>query len=259
LKHLYLGSTSIGEGGLSSVVGALSLGFRLEGLSLPGNSLGDGGAKLLANALGSKNKLGISCSLKVINLDGNGISAAGALVLAKAFSAVSELRSLSLSDNQLLDQGISFLCAGLKRGSQIHSLRLQGAGITDIGAGKLATLLEAPSLSISTIRVERNPLTKEGRVLLQGAQAKRDWSWEKERLIWLAAMMPLSREAPISYISVEIARFIVMDYLREMRSKKVRMLLEENVIRHKCPLGIHRDGTLSCSCAPPKPEYGRGL
>ena len=114
----------------AEVVAAMRAGARE--LDLEGQSLGDEGATLIADALRSNG------TLTRLVLTDNGLTNAGAGELASALRTNSALTYLGLRDNEITDDGAEALAAALEANGTLRTLEV---GYNAIGAAGAAALL----------------------------------------------------------------------------------------------------------------------
>ena len=139
LKYVNLDFTNIGMR-LPLLKRGITASPALSGLSLKGNSLGDGGAECLAEALPGS-------SVERLNLSDNQITHFGAMALGEALPGASRLQELLLNTNTLAAPGTKALAEGVARAKKLRVLGLSGVGVDAEGGEALARAVEvAPSL-----------------------------------------------------------------------------------------------------------------
>ena len=132
---IYLSNNSISDGGAVALAQALHHNSTLEKLYLSNNSISDGGAVALAQALHHNS------TLEKLDLSNNSISDAGAVALAQALHHNSTLKELDLSNNSISDGGAVVLAQALHHNSTLKRLYLSNNSISDAGAVPLAQAL----------------------------------------------------------------------------------------------------------------------
>uniref|UniRef100_A0A3Q2CAN4 B30.2/SPRY domain-containing protein n=1 Tax=Cyprinodon variegatus TaxID=28743 RepID=A0A3Q2CAN4_CYPVA len=178
---LYLFSLSaceLSERGISALNGILSSqNSILKELDLSYNNLGDGGIRQLAEGLESPN-----CSLEVLRLSGCSLTWKACDTLASVISSQSRLKVLDISNNDLHNEGLESLCAGLENQlCKLECLRsaskvvlsglrlsLSGCQITEEGCHSLVTALQANPSHLRELDLSYNHPGKEGVQLLSG-------------------------------------------------------------------------------------------
>jgi uncharacterized protein (TIGR02996 family) len=135
---------------------------RVTTLTIRG-TIGDGGAKVLASALGRRDT-----PLESLNVGGCGIEHEGASTLAAVLSGC---RSLALTGNEILDAGLTSL-AGSKALGQLQALYVTANGLSDEGVGALA---DAGLPSLARLSIARNDdVTSDGvRALAKSKKLKK--------------------------------------------------------------------------------------
>ncbi|KAJ7972795.1 RAN GTPase-activating protein 2 [Quillaja saponaria] len=120
-------------------------------------NLEDGGAEALATALKES-----APSLEVLDMSGNDITAKGAASLAACISAKQFLTKLSLSENELKDEGAILICKALEQGhDQLSDIDLSTNLIRRAGARLLAqAVVQKPGLKL--LNINGNFISDEG-------------------------------------------------------------------------------------------------
>ena len=170
LLELNLSCNSIGDDGAKALADALKkcCNIKLTSLNLSSNSIGDDGAKALADAL--KN----CCNIKLtsLNLSSNSIGDDGAKALADALKNCCNIKltSLNLSSNSIGSDGAKAFVDALKKCCNIKltSLNLSSNSIGSDGAKSLADVLKhCPALG--TLDISDNNICVAGVKALAGA------------------------------------------------------------------------------------------
>ncbi|MER5630419.1 gala protein [Streptomyces nitrosporeus] len=125
----------LGAAGAARVVPALAASPHAVHALLGTNSLGDEGARSVAEALREPGH-----GLRTVYLGCNRIGAGGAAALAGALGADDTVRALWLKRNPLGDAGVRALAPMLARNTSLRTLDLVNTGV---GPGGLRVLLEA--------------------------------------------------------------------------------------------------------------------
>ncbi|XP_063108077.1 ribonuclease inhibitor isoform X2 [Cavia porcellus] len=136
----YCGLTETGCGILPSVLPSMP---TLRELRLSGNSLGDGGLRLLSRGL-----LDAQCHLEKLHLDYCSLSDASCEPLASMLRAKTNIKKLVMSNNDIHEAGIRMLLSGLKDSAcPLETLWLENCGVTAATCKDLCDVVAAkPSL-----------------------------------------------------------------------------------------------------------------
>ncbi|CAF4189268.1 unnamed protein product, partial [Adineta steineri] len=137
LTSLNIDKNSIGQQGAKYLANSLQQNKTLTTLSLCHNQLGDNGVQYLTDGL-RHNK-----TLITINLDKNLIGDQGAKRLADVLRHNTTLTTLSLNENQIEDGGIKRLADALRHNTTLTMLNLKDNQIGHEGAKRLAEALRA--------------------------------------------------------------------------------------------------------------------
>ncbi|KAL2076289.1 hypothetical protein ACEWY4_028121 [Coilia grayii] len=167
LETLELHLCELTEKSCSSLASALSSGSSLRQLNLSNNNLLDSGVTLLSAAL--RNPL---CHLETLVLCQCNLTEKSCSSLASALSSGSSLRQLNLSNNNLLDSGVTLLSAALRNPlCQLETLELGGCNLTEKSCSSLASALSSGS-SLRQLNLSDNNLLDSGVTLLSAALRK---------------------------------------------------------------------------------------
>ncbi|XP_028655186.1 NACHT, LRR and PYD domains-containing protein 12-like isoform X1 [Erpetoichthys calabaricus] len=197
IQHLGLEGCGLFYECCEDLATVLEMNKSLKSLSLDWNELGDTGGRLLSRGL-----LSPTCILQNLELEGCGLTEECCHDLALALSSNKSLLSLNLSENELEDNGVTLLCAGLKHPNcQLQRLILQNNGLTgscckdlkqSLGAHSHLTLLDLSKnylndLSIAdlqeaatrcphhcTIELRWNKFSSQGSIKLKAMENQRD-------------------------------------------------------------------------------------
>ncbi|XP_056155264.1 protein NLRC3-like isoform X2 [Lampris incognitus] len=158
---------------LSSVLG--SDPTHLRELDLSNNHLMDSGVLLLSAGLKSPH-----CRLNTLRLSSCRITETSCDSMAEILcSTSSHLRELDLSDNNLMDAGITLLTAGLRSPHcRLEILRLSGCLVTEKGCVSLASALSANPSHLRELDLNYNQPGDIGGKLLSAGLEGPDWSLE---------------------------------------------------------------------------------
>ena len=169
-------------GKIFTIMGQFVKNSNLEELSIENCSLGVGGPRLLALALGSCTNnsltdltlmrinlpdeglvdiitsLSMHPNMQNLDLEGNQLHTNGCKALATLLKcSLTKLETLDLRSNELDDESIDALVPGLKSCSHLQTITLFGnLSITSRGWQHLATILESPNSNLETLRVAGN-------------------------------------------------------------------------------------------------------
>ncbi|XP_053139963.1 ribonuclease inhibitor-like isoform X2 [Hemicordylus capensis] len=141
-------------GDLSAVLSANS---SLTELCLGENKIGDAGVALLCQGL-----LNPNCKIQKLTLWECDITAAGCKDLSNVISTKETLRELNLIGNNIGDQGMDFLCQGLKDpNAKLQSLWLRECGLTTACCKSISSVLCTNSI-LKELHIASNPLKDAG-------------------------------------------------------------------------------------------------
>ncbi|KAL2089099.1 hypothetical protein ACEWY4_015998 [Coilia grayii] len=164
LETLQLCNCKLTEQSCSSLASALSSGSSLRQLHLSVNNLLDSGVTLLSAALGNP-----LCQLETLQLCWCKLTEQSCSSLASALSSGSSLRQLHLSNNNLLDSGVTLLSAALRNPlCQLETLQLWNCKLTEQSCSSLASALSSGS-SLRQLHLSNNNLLDSGVTLLSAA------------------------------------------------------------------------------------------
>ncbi|XP_072133414.1 uncharacterized protein [Mobula birostris] len=177
LQELGLGDVGLTDSGAGDLASALRTNPSLTELNLNDNLLGDSGVKLLSAALGNP-----ECKLQKLQLDNIGLTDSGAKDLASALSTNPSLTELNLSVNKLGDSGVKLVSEALRNPEcKIQKLGLRDVGLTDSGAGDLASALRT-NPSLTELNLNDNQLGDSGVKLLSAALGNPECKLQKLQL-----------------------------------------------------------------------------
>ncbi|XP_056150153.1 NACHT, LRR and PYD domains-containing protein 3-like [Lampris incognitus] len=160
LEKLRLSGCLVTAEGCSSLASAFTSNpSHLKELDLSINELQDSGVKLLLPGLNELRILRLSqCSLT------QGCCQDFALALS---SAMSKLRELDLSNNDLQDVGVKLLANGLRNTKcQLQKLGLSGCLVTEVGCAALGSALTTRASQLGEVDLSYNHLGESGTKLL---------------------------------------------------------------------------------------------
>ncbi|XP_077399292.1 NACHT, LRR and PYD domains-containing protein 3-like isoform X1 [Vanacampus margaritifer] len=144
----------------------LSSPSNLRDLDLSDNDLYDDGVEILSAGLAKPH-----CILQVLRLKNCKLGKKSCEMLASVLSSPSNLRDLDLSDNDLYDDGVEILSAGLAKPHCIlQVLRLSGCMITTPGCVSLAKALKLNPSHLQVLDLSYNNPGEEGKRALTEVQ-----------------------------------------------------------------------------------------
>ncbi|XP_053734573.1 NACHT, LRR and PYD domains-containing protein 12-like isoform X1 [Synchiropus splendidus] len=162
---------------VSSVLSSPS--SMMQELDLSFNNLQDSGVDSLSAGLKSPD-----CCLETLRLQGCGLSMRSCGLLSVVFSSPSRLTELDLSENDLEDCGVSFLCVGLKSPHcHLETLRLSGCLISADGCPPLAKALRANPSHLRHLDLSYNDPGGPGLKALRAGLKREDWRLETLRYL----------------------------------------------------------------------------
>ncbi|KAM6158493.1 NACHT, LRR and PYD domains-containing protein 14 [Rhynchocyon petersi] len=190
LQNLSLEKCGLTVAGCEDLHSALIKNKRLKHLSLADNALGDGGVKIISNALTQSQS-----TLQSLVLMDCVLTSACCQDLAYVISNNSNLRNLDLGNNDLQDDGVKILCQALRHPScNIQRLGLQACGLTSLccqdlastfsvnqrllkinltqnifgyeGIKKLCEVLQSPECKLQTLGLSKEAFDEEAQKLL---------------------------------------------------------------------------------------------
>ncbi|RLN55788.1 hypothetical protein BBJ29_005938 [Phytophthora kernoviae] len=156
LEELYLSGHRLGPDGLQAFAECLAINTTLKHLGLGNDSLGDAAVQTLCAGL----RCNVQSALQVWDLEYKSLGVDGSSAIADLLAVNTSLKTLALSRNQVGDQGVEKLAAGLIANEKagLHELQLTDAGITGAGLDKLAPLLVNVNCSLETLQLSFNAL-----------------------------------------------------------------------------------------------------
>ncbi|XP_061125356.1 NACHT, LRR and PYD domains-containing protein 3-like isoform X4 [Syngnathus typhle] len=150
-----------------ALASVLSSPCSLRELNLSDNDLGDDGLEALAAGLAKP-----QCALQVLELEWCNLSKKSCEALASVLSSPCSLRELELSDNDLGDDGLEALAAGLaKPQCALQVLKLRECNLRKKSCEALASVLSSPC-SLSELDLSDNDLGDDGLEALAAGLAK---------------------------------------------------------------------------------------
>ncbi|XP_062895928.1 NACHT, LRR and PYD domains-containing protein 12-like isoform X2 [Mobula hypostoma] len=177
IQKLWLYDVGLTANGAKEIISTLGTNRSLTELSLNDNKLGDSGVKLVSAALRVS-----ECKIQKLWLRDVGLTDSGVEDLVSALSTNPSLTELNLSYNKLGDSGVKLVSAALKNSDcKIQKLWLKHVGLTDSGAGDLASALST-NPSLTELNLNDNHLGDSGVKLLSAALRKADCKIQK---LWL--------------------------------------------------------------------------
>ncbi|KAG7390661.1 Leucine-rich repeat-containing protein 34 [Phytophthora pseudosyringae] len=154
LEELYLSGHELGPLGLQAFADCLAANTTLRHLSLGSEKLGDEAVRVLCAGLARNPQSG----LQLWDLEFKSLSADGASAVAELLKNNRSLTTVSLSRNQIGDQGVRELAQGLSENaaSGVNELLLTDVGISGAGLDHLAALVEKENCSLTTMQLSFN-------------------------------------------------------------------------------------------------------
>ncbi|KAJ0392232.1 hypothetical protein P43SY_010567 [Pythium insidiosum] len=145
LQELYFSGHKLGQAGLDAFAECLAVNTTLKHLSIGEDALGDAGVAALSAGLARN----AGSAVEVWDLEHKSVGLAGASALGGLLVANSSLRSLTLARNNVGDEGVKALVAGLPSSSQtrLDTLTLTETAISGAALDHLAAWLAAPHAS----------------------------------------------------------------------------------------------------------------
>eukprot|EP00929_Paragymnodinium_shiwhaense_P051895 TRINITY_DN26045_c0_g1_i1.p1 TRINITY_DN26045_c0_g1~~TRINITY_DN26045_c0_g1_i1.p1 ORF type:complete len:695 (-),score=209.78 TRINITY_DN26045_c0_g1_i1:123-2207(-) len=153
LRSLDLDMNRIGDVGAAELAAALSQNQALNSLELHSNAIGAQGAAKLAEAL----RPGHNVTLRTLSLTDNKVRDEGAVYFAEALAENVTLCGLFLGKNEIGDQGGSRLAEMLKGNKCLQELHLERNAIGDAGAVQFGLALEE-NQSLRELWLSDNPI-----------------------------------------------------------------------------------------------------
>lgn len=206
LENCEFTGASCGE--LSTV---LSTKPSLTELCIGENKIGDEGLALLCQGVMNPN-----CKIQKLSLWECGISAPGCKDLANIIGNKETLKEMSLIGNELTDEGMEFLCQGLKNPkTKVQSLWLRECSLTQACCKSLSAALSANSV-LKDLHIGGNRLGDEGvislceGVLSPGCNLQTFWLGQSDvtaaccdKLAEVIVGKPCLQELDVSYSHIE--------------------------------------------------------
>ncbi|KAJ0397194.1 hypothetical protein ATCC90586_007632 [Pythium insidiosum] len=157
LQELYFSGHKLGQAGLDAFAECLAVNTTLKHLSIGEDALGDAGVAALSAGLARN----AGSAVEVWDLEHKSVGLAGASALGGLLAANSSLRSLTLARNNVGDEGVKALVAGLPSSSQtrLDTLTLTETAISGAALDHLAAWLAAPQCTLATLNVSFNALS----------------------------------------------------------------------------------------------------
>ncbi|KAM9772460.1 NACHT, LRR and PYD domains-containing protein 3-like isoform 5-T5 [Syngnathus typhle] len=167
LQGLRLDACKLSKKSCEALASVLSSPCSLRALDLSRNHLGDDGLEALAAGLAKP-----QCTLQVLGLYGCKLSKKSCEALASVLSSPCSLRELNLSDNDLGDDGLEALAAGLaKPKCALQVLKLRWCNLSKKSCEALASVLSS-SCSLRKLDLSHNDLGDDGLEALAAGLAK---------------------------------------------------------------------------------------
>nr|XP_049616941.1 NACHT, LRR and PYD domains-containing protein 3 isoform X29 [Syngnathus scovelli] len=195
LQVLTLESCNLSEKSGEALASVLSSSRTLRKLDLSDNYLGDDGLEALAAGLANP-----QCTLQVLNLMTGDLRKKSCEALASVLSSSRTLRELDLSDNDLGDDGLEALAAGLaKPQCTLQVLKLNSCKLSKKSCEALASVLSS-SRTLRELDLSWNDLGDDGLEALAAGLAKPQCTLQVLRL-WDCNLSEKSGEALASVLS----------------------------------------------------------
>ncbi|GMF37204.1 unnamed protein product [Phytophthora fragariaefolia] len=156
LEELYLSGHRLGEMGLQAFADCLAVNSTLKHLSLGSESLGDEAVRVLSAGLARN----AQSALQTWDLEFKSLGVDGAAAVGELLRSNKSLTAVTLSRNQIGDQGLQKLAAGLGHNAEarVKELNVTDVGISGAGLDCVAALVEKESCSLATLQVSFNAL-----------------------------------------------------------------------------------------------------
>ena len=157
----------VGNEGCAVIAGLLPTMTSLEKLALRGADVGDGGARVLADALPVQ-----AGSLTTLDLGGNRIGDDGATAIATAIAASNFLAQLHLDGNRIGDNGATAIATAVAANNCLTKLNLDENRIRVAGVKAFTKTLSLDALLVLQLPLEQawELLDEEDRLLLDRLQ-----------------------------------------------------------------------------------------
>ncbi|XP_037098598.1 protein NLRC5-like isoform X4 [Syngnathus acus] len=177
LEVLTLKSCELSKKSCEALASVLSSPCSLRELELSWNDLGDDGLEALAAGLAKP-----QCTLQVLTLRDCNLSKKSCEALASVLSSPGSLRELDLSHNDLYDDGLEALAAGLaKPQCTLQVLKLWDCKLSKKSCEALASVLSSPC-SLRKLELCNNDLGDDGLEALAAGLAKPECALQ---VLWL--------------------------------------------------------------------------
>ncbi|XP_062396981.1 NACHT, LRR and PYD domains-containing protein 12-like [Sardina pilchardus] len=179
LETLRLAGCKLTEESCKAVASALQSSISLKELDLSHNDLKESGVQLLSTGLSSPH-----CKLTTLRLNQCHLSKASCEMMASVLQRTpSHLRELDMSDNDLPDEGVELLCAGLRDPQcKLETLRLNHCKLSQTNCQTMASVLQGTPSHLRELDMSDNDLQDEGVKLLCAGLRKPQCKLETLRL-----------------------------------------------------------------------------
>uniref|UniRef100_H3GES3 Uncharacterized protein n=1 Tax=Phytophthora ramorum TaxID=164328 RepID=H3GES3_PHYRM len=156
LEELYLSGHELGPQGLQAFAECLAINSTMKHLSLGSEKLGDEAVKVLSAGL-ARNK---QSALQNWDLEFKSLTVDGAAALAELLKTNTSLTTLTLSRNQIGDEGVQKLADGLAGNAHaaLEELHATDVGVTGAALDHLAVLVAKDQCSLKTLQLSFNAL-----------------------------------------------------------------------------------------------------
>ena len=157
LERLELSEMNTGDDGMAVLVPGLASLPSLKQLTLRDNSIGDRGLQDLVRGL-------VNCNLEKLNLSGNELmdSVSGLRALGTLVGRTANMRSLSLCNSSLTDEGLESFVEGMANCCSLTRLNLSSTSITANGLAFLSSLFRAEHCSLSELPLHSTNMSDDG-------------------------------------------------------------------------------------------------
>ncbi|EGZ22664.1 hypothetical protein PHYSODRAFT_488550 [Phytophthora sojae] len=156
LEELYLSGHKVGAQGLQAFADCLAVNSTLKHLSLGSEALGDDAVKTLSAGLARN----AQSALESWDLEFKSLGVDGAAAVGELLKTNKSLKTVTLSRNQIGDEGVKKLAERLSENAEagVKELSVTDVGISGAGLDSLAALVEKESCSLMTLQVSFNGL-----------------------------------------------------------------------------------------------------
>jgi Ran GTPase-activating protein (RanGAP) involved in mRNA processing and transport len=166
VQHILLGNNICGEELPAKVAEYIRAGnSQLTTWYIAGNRFTGASIAPLCEVLES------DCQVRQLWLKRNPLKTDGALQITRVLRANTYLQVLDVSFCGLLDAGETLIVEALGTNTALRNIYLDANGLTEVTAGPLAKLLQAPHVKLDTLSIGLNRLYDEGAEILAGAVA----------------------------------------------------------------------------------------